>query len=140
MVFTAETLDGDTDSTSRDATIRDVSGDSSGAFVNLGSARRVTAALRGFFVTLAGSAIRPAALGVGVAGGTATFVRWVRFLGGGVEGASGAAAGGEGALRLRIVCVTGAVLWTGSSLGVGCALRREDRLVAAIFDDVVKLS
>lgn len=131
---------GDTVSISRDATSRDVSGDSSGAFVSLGLASRVTVALRGFLVEFPDSAKSPAAVGVGVSGGRAAAgvvgLRCARFLGG-VEGASAPSLAG-GALRFRPL-VLGAVWEGGSSLGVDCALMRAERLVAAIVRDVVSV-
>lgn len=92
-----------------EAMIRDVSGDRSGAFVPFGSARRATARDLGLSVVVAveaceklgpgvvmplaaGWAIRPTALGVGVAGGRVVDF-WVRLFG--VDGASTASAVGE---------------------------------------------
>src|SRR5699024_5033385 len=57
VVRDAGALDGEMDSMSRDVTNRDVSGDSSVALVVLGSASRVTVALRAFVGPSAGSAI-----------------------------------------------------------------------------------
>jgi len=75
-----------------DDTMRDVSGDRSGALVDPGSAIRVTAACFGLlFPRRVGSAMRPTALGVGVAGGGVAGGGTVSFLArrlGGVEGAS----------------------------------------------------
>jgi hypothetical protein len=70
VVFDVGTfLEGDADSIVLGRTIRDVSGDKSGAFVAFGLARRLTALARGFVadVPFVLSAMRPAALGVGVA-------------------------------------------------------------------------
>lgn len=92
-----------------EAMIRDVSGERSGAFVLFGSARRATARDLGFGVVAAveaceelgpgvvtplaaGWAMRPTALGVGVAGGKVVDF-WVRLFG--VDGASTAPAVGE---------------------------------------------
>lgn len=84
-------FEGEINSMDLDVTMRDVSGDRRGALVREGFANRFTADDLGFrdgespLVIPAVSPIRPAALGVGVAGGGATlgFVR--RFCG--VEGA-----------------------------------------------------
>lgn len=122
----------DTDSTFRDATSRDVSGESSVALVSLGSAMRVTAALRGFFlVDVVSSAKTPAAAGVGVNGGSAAGVddlACVFFLGG-VEGSMVAAA----VVVLRFLDGSGAGFAGGSCL-CAWAPMRADRLVAAMFD------
>lgn len=79
-------FDGDTDSTSRDATIRDVSGERSVALVVCGSARRVTAAFCGFLPGSLDCVMSPTALGVGVSVGTP--LGCARFLGGVEGGAS----------------------------------------------------
>lgn len=125
-----------------EATMRDVSGERSGAFVPFGSARRATARDFGLGVVAitvaeaceeelgpgvvtplaAGWAIRPTALGVGVDGGRVVDF-WVRLFG--VDGASMASAICE-VFLLRD--------WAGATAGGGmagaCALRRADlRLV-----------
>lgn len=120
-------LDGDTESTFRDATTRDVSGDSSVALVNLGSARRLTAACRGLVVVPGASAMKPRALGVGVTGGTGP-LGLVRFLVG-VVGTVGLESG-ESAFRFWQI-------GAGGTLGCcalisDCALEREDCLVTAM--------
>lgn len=71
VVVAVGALLGDTAAGCAAVTSRDVSGESSGALVRLGSASRLTAAGFGFGV-VAGSAISLALLGVGVAGGAGT--------------------------------------------------------------------
>ena len=87
VVFFVGSFDGEMDSRSLDATTRDVSGESNGAFVNFGSASRVAVALPAFLPRPEGFAIIPTALGVGVKGG-GVVLACVRFLVG-VDGCGG---------------------------------------------------
>lgn len=133
-------FDGETLSTSREAMIREDSGERSVALVALGSARRVTLALRGFGVVTAGSAMAPTALGVGVRGGRDV----MRFLIG-VVGASGEAGVADGAgLRLRPMLDVGgggiaALLCSAVSDASFWLPSLDDLLVAAMATVVVVL-
>lgn len=131
VVLTAGALDGDMDSRSRDATIREVSGDSSVALVELGSASRATTALRGFLGPAAGCPMSPTALGVGVSGGGAVVRRLVGVLG---------VSPGEGALLLRALAADDSTGGNGGGMAVedACACRpmRDDLLVTAMIADV----
>jgi hypothetical protein len=121
---------GETVSRSREATSLDVSGERSVAFVSLGFASRVTAALRGFLLELVVSAKALAAAGVGVTGGGAAGVAGLpcaRFLGG-VEGAW---VSSWAALRVRVLLFDFA-LASGSTLVPSVVLIREELLVTAI--------
>ena len=131
-------FDGETGSgaTSPGGTIRDVSGDRRVAFVPLGSARRATAALLGFFIgSSLGSAIRPTALGVGVRVGTCPF-GGARFL----VGVDGPASTGDfrfGGLEAAKSAVCGGGMAWDANCAAPSLLRRADRLVAAAIDVIV---
>lgn len=127
---------GETVSRSREATSLDVSGERSVAFVSLGFASRVTAALRGFLVELVASAKALAAAGVGVTGGGAAgaVLPCTRFLGG-VEGAW---VSSLVALRFRVL-VFDLALATGSALVSDVVLIREELLVTAIVCGAIGL-
>lgn len=129
VVLTWGALEGDNESRSLEATTRDVSGERSGAFVSLGSARRVTVEFRGFPVAPEeGCAKSPAPPGVGVDGTTvAALLGFVaRFLG----GVTGTAA--SGALRFLLAGGADFGSGSGSSFGTAWALRRAERLVTAM--------
>lgn len=120
-------FDGDNESRYLDVTTRDDSGESSGAFVNLGPARRMTVAFCGFPVAPEeGCAKSPAPPGVGVDGTAAPlgFGFVARFLGGVTVTAA------AGALRFRLAGA--GALDTDSASGAARAPRRADRLVAAM--------
>jgi hypothetical protein len=130
VVLLTGALEGEADS-SRDATIREVSGDSRVAFVELGSASLATLAFRGFFlVPSTGSAMSPTALGVGVSGGGAAVVRLLVGVVGGSSGEtflfrtfvtfSVGAGGGGMASDVFCVCIC------------ACTPLRDDLLVTAM--------
>lgn len=120
-------FDGDTASTSREATIREVSGDSSVALENLGSARRVTDLWAVPLVPL-----RSARLVVGVKGGATGRCFLV-----GVLGAEGSGSGAVflfrlfsfGGIEADFVAVFAA---SAASWVLALLLMRADRRVAAI--------
>lgn len=135
VVMTLTALDGETESTSLEATIREVSGERRGALVAFGSASRLTKACLAFLGTLplAGWAIIPTALGVGVAGvGTAVF--GTRFLFG-VTGAAGTSSCADAAFLFRPFGGAGGGMDEASAaLRSAAALKRADRRLAIVSE------
>lgn len=145
-------LDGEMRPMGFEDTIRDVSGDRSGAFVRAGSASRLTAADLGLRdgerpLVSAVSAMRPTALGVGVTGGGAALALVRRFCG--VDGAgadvdpasaSTVAGATASAFRLRDFArgaAGGGIGGAADMLSAAIAPRRAD-LRAAILATVVR--
>lgn len=119
-------MDGETDSTSGRATSRDVSGESSTAFVEFVSASRVTRLFGTLFLECAGSVIMATVLGVGVIGG-GSWLLFARFLG----GVDGADALESGFVFLLLAVWRGGGIVSAAGTGVTWLLIREDLLVAA---------
>lgn len=136
VVLTVGAFEGDKDSISRVVTNLDVSGDNSVAFVNFGSASLAMATVRGFWGMPLGSVRRPMAFGVGVDGGAVTLLL-ARFLGGGVDGIVGAPVSLVEGLRFRL---GGGSMVLPSGFASAWALRRDERRVAAMAREVVRLA